>query len=747
MNEQRTSIDETNDDGGNTALPDPMLVELKCEVDRIRDEAKAGLWMSHVETDVVRYAQWDHQSPDGLKHASANSNEPVTPFEGSTDNRVRLTDMVNNEDVMLVVVSTLRAQMSLRGFTAKDAKKAGNMEIVLRYFIRNVLREKYVIEMIKAAQYSRADSPCVALVKMIWATRNQLSLKEVTAAELAKIYVDQALEGADMNDPNLGNAVRASAAEFMSVLQDPLADEAALADWLILAFPHLKKPRAKKVISALRKDGKAEFPIPIVSFDGPEMEAKRLFEDWYCSVNAPTDFQRVPIWFESQWLYKSEVIERKTSEGWDEKFVDSLVGVDGKVGFEGVSAFPEYVRTSTGEMKVREMATYKGMYNVLIAYFTAVNEDGIPGRYYVTLNRDVDVAAHERRLVNYPHGKWPATPIMREVLTSRMMDGRGLTELNSVWQSLIKLNGDLTGDNAIIGGLPPLKSWGRGGSNLYLAPLLEIPLGRTARGDLKWMEPPAQPKGAQDMIAEYRQQVNEYNGRPGEGVDPSTVALHQSFKVLVWNWQWREVINQLVQLIQAYAPEDVLDQVTDSDGKELHLTREDIAGQYHAEIVVDPRTMDPEYMTALGKFWKNILLAIDTNKRIDTSGLVEWLAWMVSPEIADTVLRSLETANSSEIEDEIKAFLQISAGIEPDLPDDGSINYALRLSWYQNQKGKNPMIYSDLKPVSQQILKSRIERLEMLSKQYGENAQIGRQGGRTALPEASTVPAEETAGE
>ena len=74
------------------------------------------------------------------------------------------------------------------------------------------------------------------------------------------------------------------------------------------------------------------------------------------------------------------------------------------------------------------------------------------------------------------------------------------------------------------------------------------------------------------------------------------------------------------------------------------------------------------------------------------------------------------------------------AGTEPELPDDGSINYALRLELYRNMEGMNPDIYRDMAEDKLAILQSRLQRLEALAQQYGENVQIGREGGRRALP-------------
>ena len=76
-----TVIEETQDDGGDAPLGEVTLKQLKDAIDDIATEGKNGNWRSHADTEAVRYCIWDHQDPDGLKHARNNADEPVTPFE------------------------------------------------------------------------------------------------------------------------------------------------------------------------------------------------------------------------------------------------------------------------------------------------------------------------------------------------------------------------------------------------------------------------------------------------------------------------------------------------------------------------------------------------------------------------------------------------------------------------------------------------------------------------------------------
>jgi hypothetical protein len=58
----------------------------------------------------------------------------------------------------------------------------------------------------------------------------------------------------------------------------------------------------------------------------------------------------------------------------------------------------------------------------------------------------------------------------------------------------------------------------------------------------------------------------------------------------------------------------------------------------------------------------------------------------------------------------------------------------VRKQWYDDQVKANPAMFADMAEDKTAILASRLQRLGVLAEQYGENVDIGRQGGKTALP-------------
>ena len=689
-------IDEVTGDGGISLVTEPTLTELKSEVDQIVTESKDTIWPLRVDMESTRFCRWEHQSPDGLKHKEANENEEEPePFDGASDMRVRTADMLINEDVMLLVLSAMRAQVNFKGTESTDTKRAGNMAIVMRWLIRNYWGVKWIKELLKLANYFTADSPAVALLGICWRRETALKMQTLTVDELMELYLKQVVEilgenqqsspvaETTMGDREVssqesggegaqegqapGSTIPATtdiqaqadqaAEDFKTALASKEFGEDVLAAKLAEYFPGIRTARAKKVIRELREKGRAEFPVPYIKQDGPDLQAKRLNEDWFIPLNT-TEFQKARLYFEAEWLTKTQIIERKISQGWSDKFIEKVIGElqsDGtrQGGHEGEAAFPDYIRDQNNQIVVRSSTFYKGLYQILTAYYQATNEDGVPGKYFVVFHYQVDEAATKRQLIDYAHGGYPGHVFQREVLTSRLCDSRGVAELAGTYQGLMKVYCDSFGDHAQIAGVPPVITRNRQRMGaLHIKPMIELQAKRD--GDFAWMKPPEYPRTVVDMVKELRRQTDEYFGRTNPDVAPDLVQLQKEFKVLWWLMNLRQALVQSFQLCQQYMPDEMIQRITNKKGEQLFQSREDIQGQFDLDLQFDPRDLDPEYLKNLFEIITNIL-AIDTNKTMRTAPLVASVLWRLSPDLADAALVDLDQANQEETTDEIKA--------------------------------------------------------------------------------------------
>ena len=724
----------------------PTLNELKSEIDSISADmsTNGGLSAVRLDTDDIRYARWDGQASDGLKHEDNLGEEPE-PFEGATDTRIRLADLTINGEVMLLITAALRAQINFKGCEQGDIAQAANMAVFMRWLLRNYLGLQWIRELVKLANYFLGDSPGVGLMGVYWRQERALRLETLSAEDLMTKYLQEVrrkLEedvaesgGIGVSEEELIAQAEKASMDFLAALEDKEFGEDYLTELLMLFYP-IKEKRARKVIRQLRKEGKAEFPVMYIKRDGPEVQAKRLYTDWFISSNT-TDFQTARCYFEVEWLSLAQVLERQATEKWNEEFVKQLtgeLGTDGKRtgGKEGVAGFPAYVRDENGTLKTISSDYYKGLYQVITAYYMGIDEDGIPGRYYVKFHKNIDVPAQESQLLNYSHGKYPGHVFQREILSSRLLDSRGIAELSGATQGLLKMYLDSFGDHAQVAGVPPILTRGRQRQGaLRIKPLLEIPIRRD--GDIEWFNPPEYPKAVRDMIALLLQHHNEYFGRSAPDVPEDTVRIRREFMVFLFLLNVRETLDQMFQLCQQFAPEELILRVTNRQGELLFRTVEEIQGEYDLELTFEPKDMDIEYLKAEAEIIKNLLLAMDRDMTIKTAPIVQKFLYRLSPDLAEESIRSVDAAQEDETKDELKQYQTIRSGAEPVLPDDGSVNYSLRLQLYRDMQTLNPEIFNDMAPDKLKILQSRMERLGVLSEQFGANAEIGRQGGKTAL--------------
>src|ERR1035437_4038440 len=235
-------------------------------------------------------------------------------------------------------------------------------------------------------------------------------------------------------------------------------------------FPWLRKKRCIAMVQQLRAADKCEFPMPTMKYEGPTVEGLRLLEDFLIPGNAMS-FQSCQYYFTFQWMTRSQGLEIAATEQWNEEFIKGVFGEKDKEGKwtggqDGMAYFPDWAKQGNIYQASPNNATwFRGMYQVVRVFWQEPDEDGVPGKYYTTIHPDVlEHAAHDLKLMPYNHGKWPGTMFLREVLSKRMLDARGVTELVSPDEGVAKTLSDYGVNNGFVGALPPISYSGTEGN-------------------------------------------------------------------------------------------------------------------------------------------------------------------------------------------------------------------------------------------------------------------------------------------
>jgi len=708
-----TNVAMVAGDGGNAEVTKEELLKFKDECAQIARAAAYNVNERRFASEEVRFTIWEGQSPDGRKHADAQDGKPAFPFEGASDARIRLADQIVNERVLILTAAALRNLPRVKGLELENEDLGHRLTTVLKWVLKNKLGSQYFREIVKLAQYQEADSPAGAILGVWWEQEVQLEMQTITMQQILQLLQQTGVDA--MTIAHLE-------AELMNPDQD-----AGSAQALQQFLPHLSDKRARQVVADLRTAEQAEFPSPYLKNDHPVLCAYRLYEDIFFPTNT-SDGQRCRAYFVREWVSEAELRERIVSEGYDPDFVEEVLE------HEADSMFPLYRRNPTqGDFMVIKQEeskdAYRGMYELVHSYYKAVNEDNVPGIYYLTLHGQVDFTAYDRRLLDFKHGEYPFTWFMREIIGSRLLDSRGVPELVATEQWSQKLLADSFNDNVSLATVPPIKVPRRRSKlSLVIGPLKIIKEDRP--GDVSWMEPPTYPQGNEAQQKQIKMRVDEYFGRISETVPPMLTQLHQSGMAQQFLTSLQDALMQMMQLCQQYISDEELALITGDDGKPVARSRADIQGKFNVELTFDPRDLDMDYL-------KNIvgmivqILQIDTLNTVQRDKLVQRLFMAIDPNLANETLRPVQAAQQSEIDDEENNFTKIAAGIEPPMVANG-LNFPLRLQTLMGIGQKNPEAFQKLNETSRAILEARVKYLQNQVQQI-QNAQIGRQVGQPAL--------------
>lgn len=718
LNPDQASLAVVDKDGGPATIEDLTPFKQECEL-----IAKTGRYLIHsrrTDAQRTRFATWDSQSADGRKHAAAQDGRPAFPFEGASDSRIRMADMIVNEQVLVLTAAALRNLPRVKALDVANEPLGTKLTVLLKWVLTNKLGSQYLREIVKLAQYQQGDSPAGAVLGVWWEEEWALEMKTLTLQEIVGILVKPEEEGGFGLDAQRIN-------EIDVLFQNPDKD-AETAQLLTTLLPLLKPARARTMVKELREDGEAEFPAPYKRLDQPCLTAYRLWEDIFFPSNTTDVRRRARLHVIREWISEVELRERQVSAGYSKEFVDEVLK------HMAESAFPECDPTEiAGEwqpISQQQMSElHHGEYEVLTTLFRAVNDDQVPGIYTLTFHHAVDVAAAPRKLLGYAHGEYPLTWFGREILSSRLLDSRGVPELVSTEQSALKLLSDSFNDNVTLSTLPNiLVPRRRSKLALVIRPLGQIKEDRP--GDVRYMQPPQYPAGNDKQQAEIRRRVDEYFGRIAAEIPALLTQLHQGGLVLQFLTSLSDAMKQLLQLCQQYLSDEELAQITGEDGVPIAHSREEIQGQFLVQLDFDPANLNMEYFKEVADMIIK-MLAIDVMNVTQRDKVIQWFFACLSPTMAQNFVRPVQAAQQSEVDDEEKNFTKIAAGIEPAMVAEG-MDFNTRLMVLKGIPEKNPEAFEKLTPVSREIYLARVKYLQNQVQQQ-QNAQIGRQVGQPAL--------------
>lgn len=710
---------EVPGDGGAEPVAKSELQKFKDEIAQLCTDAASGVLNRREWSDRTRYCKWEGQSEDGRKYAANNGGKPVFPFEGASDGRLRVADQVVNERVAMLTTAATRVIPKVVGMEANDTRSAGHMKTLYRWLVVNQLGSRYRRELKKLAQFQEGDSPGGAVLGVFWDQQPALTNQELSVEDLAEYLVATFPDNVD----------QAMVDDVVDMVTNPARVEQGV-EFLVQLIPELKKSRARKVLQQFREEGIAQFPRKYLRVNLPRLQAYRLFQDIFFPHDTQ-DLENARVIFCPEWLTEVQLKSRKESHKYDEAFVNKALEHKGK------SGFPLLYSRSTGETSVKEYEAadpqlHREQYEIVTAFFPAVNEDWVRGWYTLTFSCQVDVPATKRTLLDYDHGQSPFTYFQREVLTQQILDTRGCPELAATDQSNLKLLNDSFLDHAQMSTLPPLNvPMGRGKFEYVVAPAAQNAVGREKPDYLKGPEYPQTNVEQQALIA---RRVNQYFGRISDDVPELLATILMQCMVDDFLWSLKDALMKMLQLCQQYMDDDQILRVVGGSGTGLARGLEEIQGKFDLELTFDVRGLDIAYIKELAKTIREMVMPLDKNQTLKSPELVAWLVESINPNLADRIVERVEVSDEKEIQDEETNFVKMLAGMEPPMRQEGQ-NFGLRLRWLDTEVERRQQyarMYEPPSPVSRELIGNRRKHLEFMVQQQA-NAETGRVGAEPVM--------------
>ena len=677
-------------------------------VGELTQAATDGGWFSATRgrNYDTRMALWDGQSSDGRKWAENLGRNPF-PWNGSSDSRIRLADLVCNRETQLCLTATFAARLQMMPIESSDAMARTAAESVMKWMLfqhcASDLRRELEIALNIRATYGLAVMGC------FWKTTTRVEEKSISLEDLITM-------AAETRDPAVES--------FIGAVLDPLQEDLAIE----MAEQYAPGTGSAANIQKLREGGTVEYTQPYIFESKPEWTALEPFND-VLFPTATFDLQRAP-WIARRELVTCEELEERTlTEGYPEEFYEQAER------FKGASLWPIYSQQNHNRRDSILWQDNRDLVEIWHVYSKETDEEtGATKVMCRIMHPNVSLFAKEE-ISPYSHGEYPFIELPRERITRCLLESRGIPEIVSTMQAEIKTQRDYRTDRAGIAILPPMRvPANRGKLDIILGPAVQIPERRP--NEFGWMQPPPFDQGTIEIERAVRRDVNEYFGMAGEGVDPNYAALVQQHMVDRWLRDFKAILSQTYQLMQQYMlPVQIL-RVSGGQATPFQADRESIQGKFDLIVDWDAKNLDAEALGVKLDYISKAIVPMDVAGVIDRAGLVKFIMAAVDPNLADLLVRDPGPAAAIESNEEQLAYTKIAAGTEPELPTEGQ-NHQLRAQVLQGIIQANPAVQQRYQQdeIFRNMIDARLKGFNFQLQQQ-QNAQIGRQGTLPALQQA-----------
>jgi hypothetical protein len=683
--------------------------------------------------DDTRYCRWANQTTDGKKHGTTEYQ--AQPWEGASDTRVFLADDIVEECADIKELAFNRALLQTQPVEIGDLSEAAQSQKLLKWVVGTRMAQQLSSEVPLSAQYW--DAYGWVVLHVVWERQLQLRNAEVTLQQLV---------AAGEQVPGL-----------VSLIMDPEAEDQAaeiLAE-LYRGFvlrevqgvyeqevPTLGAVKFRRYVRELRTDGKTTVPMPYLRRNDPCVISLKPWDEVFIPPDT-ADIQKASAVFRREWLTEVELRERVETWGYDSEWVEQALKFKGSLSAwttEDDIAYSESVGTAFGFLDNKS-----GRVEVIHGYTRRLDANGVPAIWCTVFHPQVQGLYGLHEMQDYHHGLMPFVVGRREHNSRRICDSRGVPELVWCYQREEKVQHDSIVDNTSFATVPPILVPMRaspilsGGKatppvqvKLRYGPASEIPTRPGA--EPKFMERPATPVVAFQVIELLERKVNRRFGRLDEAIPPALAQMKAQSQVNKFLAMWRQALRMVFSLTRQYLSPEEFARVTGVPPAPSGAR--DIEREYDLTLSFDVRELDPEHVAVKLAAVKDTVLPVDVGGAIDRTRLVGTMLRAIDPSLIPELMQDQASAGRKLFERVQQEIALMSLGNEP-IYTDGLDPTSRRQLEYAQQiifgdglgRGGNPRYQQQLQSDERfRSLLDNWQKNKMQSIVQEENKMVGRTG-------------------
>ena len=651
-----------------------------------RTQADLGEWLDRRQRDYdVRNCMWSGKSDDFKKHSNLSQTGDVFPWDGASDQEIRMVDNQINKCVAMVMNAVRQAHIVATPTESGDIERANVISMFLRWLINTKMEEFYDQLELGLNHFFEKGLMC----HYVWYDSQDLKQQQTIRFD----EIAQAL-------PSIAE-----------VIQDGSMDEelsATLKDQF-----NVSKSKAKAMLRELRKDGTTTIPVTRQVVNRPRLKALAPDEDVFWP-NYTIDPQEAPYVFHVLHMTPEQLRAKIASEGWDEEFVEKAMELSQHTQRDdtlyNIRQMDEVIRDDDETIRI------------VYCYQRLLDEDDIPGIYCTIMHPDVPDLYAKHELLDYAHGKYPFVITKYEQTSKRLYSSRSIPELGEPLQQVMKIETDAMIDRQSLATLPPLEhplgrpptKWGPGVRVPYRTP-----------GEIRWADTPRFDGGNVEVRRYIQEMFDKYFGNLAPGVDQVESQNKQQAVINKVFTHLKYVFDQVYTLYQQYGPDAEFFRVTGMQDVQK-FSKGNANERFDFYLQFDVATQDPQQMLERVKAIAELAPILDRSGTLDSERLLQLAVGQIMPGASEKIMIPKETASQKAVEEERQTIAELVAGVPPNVrPQDA---HEMKMQVFQ-QWLSQPDIQQKAQqdPALQERIQNYMQQRQMQITQK-QNAQIGRLG-------------------